>query len=173
MLIAIDLDGVTIASIRAWLRQFHPNTSVNEIKSYGAWKYVDGCDSYEQMMDEFDNINPKEVELIEDAFLCIKYLERYHEIFFLTSKREKMERWSKKVLKREKLDKIKFINNWTDGKGKNEYKFDILIDDSPEHANVEGCLLFSQPWNEYLDAKNRVNSWRHAIYEIEKLNLNK
>lgn len=158
MKLAIDLDGVVLDSIASWLKKYHPNYTNNDIKSWNAWELVKTCNSKEQFFDEFGRQDPKQVKLIDGAKETILRLEREHEIYFLTSKSERGQKWSEKVLKREGLGHIPVINSWLEKKSKNEYNFDILLDDSPLHS--EFAVVFDQPWNKDIHADVRVHSWK-------------
>jgi hypothetical protein len=111
------------------------------------------------MMDEFGMINPDNVELLPGAKETILELEKEHEIYFLTSKRKDMEAWTRVVLQREGLAHIRLVNNMTDNKAKDEYLYDVLIDDNPNIAHYKKLILFDRPWNRYVKTETRISSW--------------
>lgn len=168
MKIALDLDGTTFGSITAWLEQYHPQYTRDDMYKYNIWDIVENC-TEEQFFDEFDKLDPRMIKLIDGARESILRIAEKHDVFFLTSKSERAQKWSEIVLKREGLDHIFVINNWTDGKKKNEYKYDLLLDDSP-HNVWKKTVIFDAPWNRCrIDdmLHDRVFSWKGFEHYIE------
>ncbi len=166
--IAIDIDGVTIASLKSWLSQFHPKYIVEDIKDWGVWNWIDDC-TKEQFFAEFDILDPRTTYLIDDAYSTICKIAQFTEIFFLTRKTEKQLEWTNKVLNREGLGGISLISVWD--QPKTIHKFDYIIDDSPIIAEELGdkVILFDQPWNRHINNNNRVYGWKGVIEKLDKL----
>ena len=166
MKIALDLDGVTFDSIQSWLDRYHPTHSPDEIQDWNAWMWIDECNNKEQFFDEFGRQNPKNIQLIPDAREIILQLEQDgHDLFFLTSKSERGQQWSEKVLYREGLNHIPLINCWIEQKQKTDYNYDVLLDDCPLLKDDGRQILFRQPWNQYKYYEQEVFDWI-KFYEI-------
>lgn len=163
--IAIDLDGVTIDSIVAWLEQYHPQYTKDDMYKYGVWNIVKCTEK--QFFNEFDNLDPRRVKLMGGAYNCIMSIAKKHEVFFLTSKSKKSQKWSEIVLKREGLDHIPIINNWIEGRKKKDYEYDILLDDSPYNIDRR-MVMFDSPWNVFEDCE-RVYSWVGFVQYLNTL----
>lgn len=166
MKIALDLDGVTIDTITAWLEQYHPNYTKDDMYKYNIWEIVEGCDK-EQFFNEFGRLDPRGINLTDGAYHSILRIAEKHDVFFLTSKSERAQKWTEIVLRREGLGHIFLVNNWLEEKKKEEYDFDILLDDSPYNVS-DRMIIFDQPWNRSLKGKRAI-SWSHFEHIIETL----
>jgi 5'(3')-deoxyribonucleotidase len=169
MIIAIDLDGVTLDSISSWLEQYHPEYTPEDIQEWNAWRWVDGCDSEAQFFAEFNIQDPNKVKLIDGAREVILCLEKEHTIYFLTSKSKECEEWSRQVLNREGLGHIPLVNSYLERKKKSDYEYDILVDDSPNHSHIDRCIMFTQPWNNSIQTTQRVSTWKEFKEVVDKL----
>lgn len=168
VLIAIDLDGVLIHTIRAWLKKYHPNYGISDLNSYYVWKHIEGC-TEKQFYMELSQLTSEDVEIDERGKEIIDLLRKDgHVIFFLTSKRAHSMEWTCKVLAREGFIDIPLINSHIACKSKDEYEYDVLIDDSPGNVYAR-TWTFDQPWNGRHCVNKRIYSFAHIYDEIDKL----
>ena len=167
MLLAIDLDGVTIDLMSAWLEQYHPTYTKDDIHGWTTWNYILTCKGKEQFFYELTHLNPDKISLELNAANTIKkIIADGHTVFFLTSKLEGSMAWTRKVLEDWDLGDIPIINNHLDGKSKDDYPYDMLLDDCPHH-DYSRTIIFAQPWNK--DVKNlRVSGWDDFYSRLSK-----
>jgi len=166
--LAIDLDGVVLDTIRAWIAEFHPYLTLDDITQWNVWEISKVKCSKKQFYKELNSLNPKKVPLIGAAYIIIKLLAyEGHEVFFLTAKTQSMESWTRKALKIHELDDIPMTISWE----KENFEYDYLLDDSPANYKKVGdrMIIFEQPYNKDVASKFRVKSWEEFYYMIKKL----
>jgi len=157
MKIAIDIDGVVVDLVESWLRKFHPDHVKEDMYS---WSGFDGVGStVEEFFEEICELTVNDIIMIKDASETIKRIREKHDVFFLTDKHSGVMGWTVGVLKKYGLGNIEFINCKVEDKQKEEYNYDVLIDDCPLRIDDGRLYMFDQPWNRSIYFNNRVFGW--------------
>jgi len=160
MLIAIDLDGVVLDTMKALILTHELDLKLEEITEYDFWKLPKMAHlSKEQIYRMFETIDPNVVSLYPLVKEGLQYLNKQsHYIYFLTNKTNKMLQWTLEVLKRENLEHIPLETT----QHKHTREFDILIEDRGATfekccRNGKKCVLIDQPWNQQYKAPRFKN----------------
>lgn len=169
MKIAIDLDGVVMKTIEAWISQFHPNLDINEIEDYKVFEHPKVNISEADFRRELENLDYTNVIAESEAILYIhKLVLEDHDVFFLSAKEEAHEKT------------LEWINRWglanipvVFSSQKLEHEFDLLIDDNPIYAGNKNVILFEKPWNKKTKHWSKLNAWYIIFDYIEGYEANK
>ena len=161
MKIAIDLDGVIMNSVEAYLEYWHPRYSIYDFKTHYMLDVLGiGVD---QFLKEWHSVPLEKIELIGgervlkllQRFSLFSYRNRYgkHQIYFLTSNNGwgclRICHWLRKRGIWLPIQVSDSKQDWVD-------RFDILIDDNGELSEWVGkdqLILIDQPWNRWVESK--------------------
>ena len=173
MQIIVDVDDVVVNLMEYCVRKFNKETGLwlkkDQIRSWDIASYTDPEKArifYEYFKDPliYNAIGP-----IEGALNSINILrENGHRIVFCTVNNYDncKANW---LFRHEFMEDIKDFAVVHD---KNLIRGDIILDDAPhfiQNSVFKYPVVFTQPWNEDINFKNRVNNWKEFLKLVEEL----
>ncbi len=191
MKIGIDIDDTTLVFFENFCKFYNQKTGKSyareDLISFHFWNVfnitreeaIRFVEEFHQS-DEFNQILP-----MENAIDSIKSLMEKNEVYFITARpkefKSKTLAWLDMYFPNFDY-KLIFTGHFHDSKAKlkgqicKELGIEILIDDNFEYCidcvnNGVKAILFNQPWNQSSnhDEIIRVNSWKEALHNINKL----
>ena len=169
--IALDFDNVLADTMNVWIKYYNEiykkSLTKQDIRKWEFW--IDLGISETEAFRIFDKVwsDLENLPLLEkNASVIIKDLATITEIDIVTAVKAKIKPW---------LDRNDIIyNDIVYGYKKIHLDYSIFIDDSPllaKEVSIEKiCLLYNQPWNQYVNKENkniiRIDSLNHALNYI-------
>lgn len=188
MKIGIDIDEVLTEFVRGYLeiyeKKYGKKARFEDIFSYNLWESLNitkeeaiilGDELYESEL--FRNI-----ETVEGAVNAINFLGEKNEIFFITSRPEKIRSKTEEFLKKHfsfKYDLIYSGDFWGGKKTKaevcSELGVDFMVEDNEKYSKEianKGIRVFmlDKPWNKSCEPREnlfRVNKWQEILERLK------
>jgi uncharacterized HAD superfamily protein len=191
--IGIDIDEVLVEFVRPYLefhnQKFGKSLKLEEVKKFHFWEDLGfSLEEIQPLFEEFNKsfILLEDMPFFENAKESVLKLSENNEIFFITSRPEKIRQGTENFLKMH-FANFKFINSGDTygGVKKNkadickENKLDLMIEDSSKIAlecaqNRIKVFLMDKPWNQDLNINEnilRVKNWKEIMKKIEEVKL--
>lgn len=191
MKIAVDIDGVLLDLVITFCEIFNEKYNMHYTKEdVSNWEFFNDWNiSEEEAFGIFYQIyeNTMVVPFIdEDASKFMKKLNLDHDVYILSAR---TSLYKAQIIKKLNLHNIKKGEHYNElilvhhkpYDQKQNYKFDIYIDDNPHLAETikktkeRYLLLYNQPWNQNFICKNniiRVYNWKEVYETIMSLSKN-
>lgn len=173
MKIGIDIDEVLVEFSKGYLKlfnkKFRKNKKFEDLFSYNFWEPLEISKKQSvDLADEFYNTEGFEnMGLVENACKGVKNLALNHEIFFITSRPEKIKNKTQKFLEKHfnEIDyKLSHTGDFfkgipTKAELAENLNLDFFIEDNKNYAKeIAGkgvrVLLLDKPWNENFEKEN-------------------
>ncbi|TFG26295.1 MAG: hypothetical protein EU532_10135 [Promethearchaeota archaeon] len=189
--IAVDIDGVLLDLVITFCEIFNEKYNMHYTKEdVSNWEFFNDWNiSEEEAFGIFYQIyeNTMVVPFIdEDASKFMKKLNLDHDVYILSAR---TSLYKAQIIKKLNLHNIKKGEHYNElilvhhkpYDQKQNYKFDIYIDDNPHLAETikktkeRYLLLYNQPWNQNFICKNniiRVYNWKEVYETIMSLSKN-
>lgn len=190
MKIGVDIDEVIKDTLDSVIEFYYQKTGKriprDDFKSYRWWE-VWGIEKKEAIKIWNDFVKSdlhKDTPMIKGSKEAIEILDKNHDILFITSRADEIEKETREWFKihfPNKNFKIHFTSYIEQGKVPKSdicirQGVEILIEDDvvySEECAEKGIkvILFDKPWNQGLEHKKiiRVENWSEALEEIEEI----
>jgi len=195
MKIGIDIDEVVVKYIESFLEflKSEKNIFINypEILNYHQIGTSVKANNGQIHQFIYEHVHQEGVllnlELYEGAVDSINFLDKIHEIFFVTSRhisnKDSTTQFFKKHFPNRDFEIIFSGDAWGGAKTKSEIckekGISLLIEDNLNYAlecasNGIKVILFDKPWNQEKDLPSnifRVNGWKDALEKIKNIEI--
>ena len=188
--LGIDIDGTVTSpsTFVPYLNQaFQTNITFEDIKEYNLAPLLGITEAeFWQWMDKNEAIIYSESPLASYAKKIIKYLEKNHELYYISARREYLKDITYDWFHKHQLPyhHIELVGKHDKVETVNKHGIDLFLEDNYENACLinEGCnipvLLFDTPYNQkplpkqvyrvktWLEAYEWLNNWSNKAHQV-------
>jgi hypothetical protein len=192
MKIGVDIDGVLIdfysSFVNFYNKRYNGNLNIEDLTDHNFSKIfnISTEEAYNIVLEFYETKEFEDSLLIDKSKEAIEKLGKDNEIFFITSRPEKIKERTQKKLKEIFPDLNFEVHHAKEYVGDNKYKseicvnnkIDLMIEDSVENVNKIAkkgikCFLINRPWNknhEKFPEVICVDSWEEILEKLKNGN---